>query len=200
MGRQCGRRRLWLFLLKVKEMSSLRLACVLTSSSQPFVIIRQTGQTSFQFSRDNDPWTPAILIRALPSVPWCIQDNLNLSARKSPVLQRRSAPDRNHMLWSVCVGKEATGQAFCGSINKSNQCFIKKKRHTDSNIGIRKKEVELLSFCHLFRLMWLSTKTEPQEISETKLFKVIVLPAGGEYRRERQLNRSACVLPVQRYS
>lgn len=55
-------------------------------------------------------------------------------------------------------------------------------------------------FCLLFWLMCLRTKTEPQEFSKTKLFKLIVLPAVGELRRERQLNGSACVLPVQRYS
>lgn len=57
-----------------------------------------------------------------------------------------------------------------------------------------------MSFCLFCRLMCLSTKTEHQEISESKLFKLIVLPAVGEHRWERQLNGSACVLTVQRYS
>lgn len=41
--------------LQGKRTLSLSLLCVLASSSQQFVIIRQTRQTSFQLSRDNDP-------------------------------------------------------------------------------------------------------------------------------------------------
>lgn len=44
--------------------------------------------------------------------------------------------------------------------------------------------------------MCFSTKTEPEEISKTKLFKLIVLSGVGEHRRELRLNGSVCLLPV----
>lgn len=121
------------------------------------------------------------------------------------VLQRESAPDRYHMLWYVCAVKEATGQDFCRNINKSNRLNASVSLKTDTHLNLKerkKKRLRLLSFCLLSLLMCVSTKTEPREISptKTKLFKRIVLPAAGERGRERLLNGSGCVLPVQRYS